>query len=171
MDDVVADWMEGARRCLHAHNMEKDTHGRIPHASWEFLALQDRFYLDLPLLPGAHELVAWAREYAEKNNMFLAFLTAIPHNNDMPYVFHDKTQWADKHFPGIPVFFGPYSTDKQVHCKPGDILIDDRFDNCASWTAVGGLAHQYTTWEKCKHWIVANLDPSLVKIYVPGQTS
>jgi hypothetical protein len=85
--------------------------------------------------------------------MHLAFLTAIPDNNSVPYAIYDKVTWADTHFPGIPVFFGPYSSDKQVHCRFNDILIDDRKSNCEEWRSAGGIAHQYTTWEECKKWI------------------
>ena len=89
--------------------------------------------------------------------MHFAFLTAIPHDDTIPYAIYDKVRWADKHFPGIPVLFGPYSFDKQLHCKPRDILIDDRSDNCNDWRMAGGIAHEYRTWEKCQQWIKHNL--------------
>jgi hypothetical protein len=71
----------------------------------------------------------------------------------MPYAAQDKVWWADKHFPGIPVFLGPFSHDKWRHCKnPDDILIDDRHSNCHEWIAAGGIAHVYTTWGNCEAW-------------------
>jgi hypothetical protein len=36
--------------------------------------------------------------------------------------------------------FGPYSKDKHQHCRPGDILIDDRSSNIEEWQAAGGIA-------------------------------
>ena len=45
-----------------------------------------------------------------------------------------------ENFPGIPVWFGPYSTDKQHHYQSGDILIDDRLQNIEEWRGVGGQA-------------------------------
>lgn len=66
-------------------------------------------------------------------------LTAIPHNNDMPDVYHDKIDWMRERWPEIRVHFGPYSHDKQVHCQPGDILVDDRPSNIAEWQAQGGI--------------------------------
>ena len=157
MDSVVADWLAGARAYLAQYDLEEDENGIIPPHMWNRLKEHHRFYQDLPLLEGAHDLIAWAREYAAKNGMHLAFLTAIPHGNDSPYAFYDKVRWADEHFPDIPVFFGPYSTDKKIHCKKNDILIDDRIDNCKEWREAGGIAHQYTSWEKCKIWIKEEL--------------
>lgn len=157
MDSVVADWLAGARAYLAQYDLEENEDGMIPVHIWNRLQEHHRLYEDLPLLPGAEELVDWARKYAYQNNMHLAFLTAIPHGNDAPYAFYDKVHWAHRHFHNIPVFFGPYSKDKKAHCKPGDILIDDRNENCEDWAAAGGIAHQYTTWEKCKAWIEATL--------------
>jgi len=156
LDDVCADWMGAAQKFL---SLKWDRGGAfIPDSEWQKLIQHSRFYLDLPLMPGAVELVLWATKFARENNMNLAFLTAIPRGNDVPYVFQDKIRWVDRHFPDIPVFFGPYSTDKHLHCKPGDILIDDRPENCADWVAAGGIAHIYTTWEKCKEWAESNLE-------------
>jgi 5'(3')-deoxyribonucleotidase len=66
------------------------------------------------------------------------FLTAVPKGNDVPWAFYDKVVWVQNYFPDIPVMFGPFSKDKWQHCKPGDILIDDRKSNIAEWQAAGG---------------------------------
>lgn len=155
LDDVVADWMGEAARFLQREMWKVGE--RIPNQEWNKLKLHHRFYRDLPLMPHAHKLVHWAKEFSDKNNMSLGFLTAIPHDNDMPWSIQDKVWWADKHFPGIPVFFGPYSHDKHLHCNPGDILIDDRISNCQDWVKAGGIAHQYTDWWKCEAWINSHL--------------
>ena len=39
----------------------------------------------------------------------LAFLTALPRKNDIPFAPYDKVLWARKYFRGIPVLLGPYS--------------------------------------------------------------
>ena len=151
MDDVVADWRGEAIRLLalefdaNQWSLSNDERSRLCESG--------RFYRNLPLLPGAHELVAWAKEYAHTNRLDLAFLTAVPYKIPMPFVYFDKVHWANENFPGIPVFFGPTSKEKQKHCKRGDILIDDKPSNCMEWRLAGGIAHQYTTWENCKHWI------------------
>ena len=152
MDDVVADWHSAAQEYLKL-KWSKDGE-RIPREDWERIKSQSRFYLDLPLMPGAKDLVAYVKdlEYHQRVDEIF-FLTALPHDYSMPYAAHDKVWWAHRHFPDIPVFFGPFSHDKWRYCRPGDILIDDRHSNCAEWRAQGGLAHEYRTWAQCKEWL------------------
>lgn len=154
MDDVVADWLVFAQDFLKMRWDEK-LGERIPQADWDRLKENTRFYRDLPLKPGAHELVQMCRDHVAQNpNVGLYFLTALPHDYSTPYAAYDKVHWGDKHFPGIPVFLGPFSHDKYRYCKsPDDILIDDRHSNCSEWIAAGGRAHIYTTWEECKPWL------------------
>ena len=125
MDDVVADWMGYARAYLKTSWAEGEM---VPDHQWRTLKDDQRMYSKLPLKEGAVDLVNWVTEYTDKHpDVGLFFLTAVPHNNDMPWSFVDKVWWARLHFPHIPVFFGPYSYDKHVRCKsPKDILIDDR---------------------------------------------
>jgi hypothetical protein len=52
--------------------------------------------------------------------------------------------WAQERYPDIPVHFGPYSEDKKKHCVAGDILVDDRPDNCQSWREASGVAVRVT---------------------------
>lgn len=151
MDDVVADWMKHARSIVR-RNWEYGQ--RIPDGDWARLKDDQRFYRHLPLKDGAHELVNYCRQLLTNNKISsLQFLTALPHDHSMPYASQDKVWWAHEHFPGIPVFFGPYSYDKWRHCQAGDILIDDRASNCSEWRAAGGLAHQYRTWNNCEPWL------------------
>jgi hypothetical protein len=72
------------------------------------------------------------------------FLTAVPRRNDFPWAFEDKVHWANHHFSDIPVWFGPYSQDKQRRSAPGQVLIDDRISNIREWMAQGGygIHHQ-----------------------------
>lgn len=155
MDDVVCDWVAKAIEYLGVPDLDDDL--SYSPAKWQQLLEFERFYRDLSVKQGAYELVAWAKQHVNQNDKFLAFLTAMPHDNSVPYVFHDKIIWAEKHFPDIPVFFGPYSYDKARHCKTGDILIDDRRSNCEEWRSAGGIAHEYTTWKNCKNWIITEL--------------
>jgi len=157
MDDVVADWHTRAQEILKLR-VVKDS-DRIPQAEWDKLKENLRFYRDLPVMAGAHELVAMCKEYIARNPEYnLRFLSALPHDYSMPFAVYDKVHWGDQHFPGIPVTIGPFSYDKWRHCKnAGDILIDDRHSNCEEWEARGGIAHVYTTWEACKPWLTTIL--------------
>jgi len=155
MDDVVADWLSHAYTIL---GKRWEMGVRIPQNEWDKLKDDMRFYRDLPLKPGAHELVDYCQNlvYTGKAEG-LFFLSAIPHDYSMPYATQDKVWWANEHFPGIPVFIGPFSHDKWRRCTPGDILIDDRISNCEEWRREGGLAHIYRNWEDCKIWLENNI--------------
>lgn len=151
MDDVVADWMPAARAIV---NRNWDYGERIPESDWAKVKAKERFYRTLPVKPGAFELVEYCRDLkAEGLIEDLRFLTALPHDHSVPFAAYDKVLWAMEKFERIPVLFGPYSHDKWRHCKPGDILIDDRTSNCEEWIREGGQAHIYRTWEACKPWL------------------
>jgi hypothetical protein len=137
MDGVVADFRAYATGKTGSSPAVGDLY---PDADWQRLRDNPHLFLQLPLMARAHELVNIARRYRDQLGWELQFLTAIPHNNDLPWAFHDKAQWARLHFTDIPVHFGPYSTDKHLHCSSGDILVDDRLTNCQDWAAAGGLA-------------------------------
>ena len=158
MDDVVADWYQSAQDFLNM-KWDKEKNERIPKDDWDRLKQHSRFYRDLPLKEGAKELVAWVEEYCELHpETQYRFLTALPKNDDMPWAVYDKVLWVQTHFPNWPMFIGPYSSDKQYHCKPGDILIDDRTSNCEEWRSKGGLAHIYRNWPECKVWLEHHLE-------------
>lgn len=140
MDGVVADFDTAAEQFLGIARREDYVQGhyKLSLEEWARLRSQHRFYLDLPLMPEAEALVNLARQYRDSLGWQLCFLTAVPKGNDMPWTFWDKCLWAQQHFPDIPVHFGPYSVDKYQHCAAGDILVDDREDNCRAWSAAGG---------------------------------
>ena len=155
MDEVVADWHAGAEAII-GKPMEKGI--MLDHADWAKIRNSKRMFRDLPIRPGAIQLVNAVTQYVHSHpTADLVFLTAIPPSNDMPFVYYDKVQWAMEHFPHIPVLFGPHSYEKLYHCTAGDILIDDREDNIEQWQSRGGLGHIYTTWENCKPWLEETL--------------
>lgn len=155
MDDVVADWMGYARAYLKRPKWQEGE--MLPDREWARLKDDQRMYSKLPLKEGAYDLVDWCREYCKRNDADLRFLSAIPHGNDMPWTVQDKVFWGQEYFPDIPVFLGPYSHQKFMHCKEGDILIDDRRSNCDEWNRAGGRAHQYRNWQECKIWLEETL--------------
>ena len=150
MDDVVADWMPAARAIV---NRNWEYGERIPDSDWDKVKAKARFYRDLPIKPGAYELVEYCKQLTHETNGTLQFLTALPHDYSVPHASYDKVMWANERFPGIPVIFGIYSYDKWKHCKHStDVLIDDRTSNCEEWRAAGGQAHIYRNWTECKLW-------------------
>jgi 5'(3')-deoxyribonucleotidase len=143
MDGVVADFDEYAARTLGV----PPSSGIYPEEVWYKLASNERLYRELKKTPYADELVRKCVRLCLEKNYEYAFLTAVPKGNDVKWAFYDKVVWAQKYFPGIPVMFGPYSKDKHVHCKSGDILIDDRKSNIEEWTAAGGIVIHHTDFE------------------------
>lgn len=138
MDGVVADWTSGM--CEIIGRRVTDPNGRLNDQEWQMVLDNPRVFRTLPKMPDADILVDMARRYRDLLDWNLMFLTAIPHDNDMHWAFYDKVEWAREFYPDIPVHFGPYSRDKHLHCQPGDILVDDRPDNCSNWTNSGGTA-------------------------------
>ena len=140
MDGVVADFDEYAARTLGV----PPSQGIYPDEIWYKLSSNARLYRDLVKTPYADELVFQCGKIAKQLDYTLKFLTAVPKGNDVPWAFYDKVYWARHNFPTIPVMFGPYSKDKWRHCRPGDILIDDRASNIQEWRAAGGIAIHHT---------------------------
>ena len=141
MDGVVADFDTVARGLMKAtleEEREMDRTGRWPDSKWRTILAEQNFYRILPRMPQADEMMALARRFETELGWRLRMLTAIPNKNDFPEAFQDKFDWMAEHYPGVRVCFGPYSTDKQQHCRPGDILVDDRPTNIAAWQAAGG---------------------------------
>ena len=137
LDGVIADWQAGAEKII--GYKPADTSERYPAEDWQKILDHQRIYRDLPVIAGATGIINIGRQLRDEFGWNLAFLTAVPKDNDMPWAFMDKVMWTQR-WGDIPVFFGPYSTDKAQHCQAGDILVDDRPDNCSAWTAAGGRA-------------------------------
>lgn len=138
MDGVVADFAAGCEKIV---GYRLDEYGvYYPNDDWKKIQKHQRLFRDLPKFPGGDKMVYLAREFRDKLDWNLLFLTAIPHSNDFPWAIIDKIEWAKDYYSDIPVHFGPYSREKYKHCKPNDILVDDRIDNCDEWRKVGGIA-------------------------------
>lgn len=136
MDGVVADFDGRAEQILGARPVDE----RWPEDQWQQLRNHKHLYRHLPKTPYADQVIAVARRFRDELGWHLGMLTAIPKGNDMPSAFYDKVLWMQDHYPDIPVYFGPYSKDKQLHCQPGDVLVDDRTSNIREWGAKGGTA-------------------------------
>jgi 5'(3')-deoxyribonucleotidase len=149
MDGVVADFNQGAAQAINASSDVLQTaveSGHWDQDSWKHIVkYHPRIFRDLPKMPKADLMMELASKFRDEFLWDLRMLTAVPKGNDVPDAFRDKIHWMSLRYPGIPVWFGPYSQDKKNHCLPGDILIDDRKDNCEQWQAAGGLAVRVTS--------------------------
>ena len=140
MDGVVADF-DAAVQAILGGDTRVDQ--RYPESEWAKLRQYQRLYRDLPLCPDANVLVSGVQQLAQDRGLRVLFLTAVPKDNDFPWAFTDKISWAQRYYPNIPVWFGPYSEDKQVRAATDDVLIDDRVSNIAQWRDRGGYAILY----------------------------
>lgn len=138
MDDVVADFSKEALR-ITGYIMPDDNASKYPKEDWDKFLKFPRLYRDLEKCTYADNIVHTCLDVAKTNNWNVLFLTAVPRDNDFPWAFNDKIEWAKKYYPTIPVWFGPYSKDKHKHCTPGDVLVDDRQRNITEWISQGGI--------------------------------
>jgi 5'(3')-deoxyribonucleotidase len=101
------------------------------------LAPYPHFFRDIPLMPGAMQL--W--HFVAPHNP--SILTAK--SNFAKFSGPDKREWSKEHFglTGTRVVVVDYPQDKKNYAKPGNILIDDRADNCEEWRKAGGVAIEY----------------------------
>ena len=149
LDDVTADFMGAVSRITGTpHHIG----GLITLKDWATVR-QDapRIFKDLDLVKPVKEMI----DHLADCRINQAFLTALPDDgvHPWPWAGMDKVNWVQKYFPDMPIFFGPYSHQKLYHCKPGDILIDDRQSNITEWESAGGIGHLYRTPELCKNFI------------------
>lgn len=140
MDGVVVDMDRFIREHLSAAAQGNDA------IMWPELQGMPNFYRKMKPTPYAAKL--W--KAVQATGLPRVMLTAIPRVTTIPEAEVDKNWWVDYYqhrvFNGErpAVNIGPYSKDKWRHCKFGDILIDDRADNCAAWKDAGGFPILHT---------------------------
>lgn len=110
-------------------------------ALWSHVNGCPDFWLDMPKFEHADELVEMARPYG------VQFLTGCPVNGYDRADAEKRIKLA-KLWPGIPVITCR-SKDKPIYMQqPGDILVDDFVRNIKKWTAAGGVAIHFKTFEQ-----------------------
>jgi len=100
------------------------------------------FFIDLPLLPGAKEMVAYAMGY----DADVQVLTATGYSSEES-VEAQKQEWIRAHFPEITqVHTVPKSDMKARYAWPDVILIDDRLEkSIMPFRAKGGIGIHHTS--------------------------
>lgn len=112
---------------------------------WEKISVIDNFWLTIPLMPDAQNLV----EYISSIDSNLIVLTGCPKTNYQQVSEHKK-HWIQKHFGNIDVITC-LSKNKPMYMRDhNDILIDDFRRNCNKWIKAGGIAIQYRNFEQMK---------------------
>lgn len=147
MDGVLADF-DKAATALFGHQFSEFP---TSHDAWTALLPHQDFYLHLDPMPDADLLVSETFRLAEEFGWLVRVLTAIPRMQKFPRCTADKQDWLKKHYPLLlqsGFHTGPYSVDKQHHCQPGYVLIDDRKINIQQWNAKGGYGIRHISAEQ-----------------------
>jgi len=100
------------------------------------------FFLDLPILPEAKDMVRYAMGFAAD----VQALTATGYSNEEA-VAAQKEEWIARHFPEITqVHTVPKSDMKAKYAWPDVILIDDRLEKSIKpFRAKGGIGIHHTS--------------------------
>ncbi len=111
------------------------------------IAAKPGFYRNLPLMPGAKEMVQKANELTGKLSHILSSPVGDEGDENNPSV-NEKKEWVKEHF-GDLVDDVVITSDKgRVVKGKSDILIDDRPKYVTKFTEAGGTAILHTDWKK-----------------------
>lgn len=138
LDGVLADFDKAAEAQLGTNNIYKYEFIHGPKVFWEKLHSDANFFRNLPKMDGADFL------WASVSKLHPKILTALP-KTGAERVDVQKRAWVKKNFPYANDVITCRTEEKPNYCKPGDILIDDRAVNRASWKEKGGLYILHTS--------------------------
>lgn len=141
MDGVLADFNSEMIKTV-GHTFEHYPDSKTAWAAYHAADPSGRIYARLRPMEDSWLLVQRVQEFAFHNDYAVEVLTAVPLFNRVPNAKQDKKSWLRQHFPSLePVMnIGPYARHKKYHCRPGDILIDDKSINCVQWMEMNGEA-------------------------------
>lgn len=111
------------------------------------LASKPGFYYNLPLMPGAKEMVKKANELTGKLSNILSSPVGDENDENNPSV-REKRDWVETHFGGMINEVIITSDKGKVVKGKSDILIDDRPKYVEKFTGAGGTAILHTEWTK-----------------------
>jgi 5'(3')-deoxyribonucleotidase len=110
------------------------------------IASKPGFYFNLPLMPGAVEMVQSANEMTGKLSNVLSSPVGDESDENNPSV-KEKRDWVDKHFPSMFNEVIITSDKGRVVKGKSDILIDDRPKYVEKFTSAGGTAILHTEYK------------------------
>jgi hypothetical protein len=126
-DGVLADFDAGAERAFGMPPKAFERRFGLKRF-WDRLAAQDDFFGELPLLSDAMAL------YEAVRHLTPIILTGLPRG---AWAEPQKRRWAARHFPDVEVITTSAAL-KREHCRPGDVLVDDREKYRSLWEQAGG---------------------------------
>ncbi len=131
LDGVLADFNRGV----------KDVTGQYPNRfrqigdMWRQLARANDFYYKLEFMPDGPEL------WNAIKHLNPTILTGLPYGN---WAAGQKVRWVGERLGwDVPIITG-MTSDKPLHAKPGDFLIDDRPKIKSAWEQKGATFITHT---------------------------
>jgi hypothetical protein len=128
MDGVLADFDKGYEQAfgVRPNKLSDDV-------VWEQVRAYKDFYRMLPPMPDLQELWVFARNHNP------IILTGVPSDAKVPEAQGNKEAWVRFHLGSSIEVRCVRSSEKCLHAKPGDILVDDWEKHKPKWLAVGGI--------------------------------
>ncbi len=133
-DGVLADFDKGVLKVT-----GKRPHEQAMGTMWRALAHHEDFFGSLDPMDDIYGGLALFEAVRHLNP---TILTGIPFGGWAP---KQKRGWAGKTFGWDVPIITCWSKEKHLHCKPGDILVDDRSKAQGPWESVGGHFVLHTT--------------------------
>lgn len=96
---------------------------------------QPGFFLNLPLMPDAQQLVSGVTKLIGKK----PFILTAPVDGDSARCEQEKRQWIEKHFAGQTANF-VCTQEKEKYANSNTVLIDDRTKYTSRFTSSGGVS-------------------------------
>jgi hypothetical protein len=123
-DGVLSDF----ERQLQTHNISPD----LPRVEfWEKVQKTPKFWISMPLMPGARNLV----DYLKKYEIPIEILTSPAKD---PKCRPGKLVWLRAHGFNFPVHFSR-AQNKVSYASPDTVLIDDKLETIEAWNKAGGI--------------------------------
>lgn len=136
LDGVLSDF-DGHYEKLFGVRPNQDTYE--PSNLWDNIRANKTFYRDQPMITDAEEL--WEGALEIHPNPIV--LTGVPYS--IPNVEAQKEAWVSEHLgPNVKVICCR-STDKCLHGKLADVLVDDRLKYSKFWKEMGGVFVLHTS--------------------------
>lgn len=130
LDGVLAD-MDGHYQACFGSRLDRNAID--PPGMWENILSRPQFFMELPVIHDALEL--WSGILALHQSPII--LTGI--RQSVYDCGQQKTWWVKEHISAVPQVVCCKSSQKYLHGKPGDVLVDDWKRYQKKWEDMGGI--------------------------------
>lgn len=132
LDGVLADF-DGYYFSQFKIKLDRESDEANPDGMFDRIDAHGSFFLDLPALPDANFIWSEAKRLHERP----IILTGVA--GSVKDCEKHKREWVSKHIDRDATVIGCPSSEKYLHGKPGDVLIDDWHKYRPNWEKMGGI--------------------------------